>query len=69
MTEQAREKFAMMMADFREQGTPDEEIKKMITPEGFTKYVQMPCVCCARIRALGWARVGYGFTKYVPTCW
>jgi len=38
VTEQAREKFAMMMADFREQGTPDEEIKKMITPEGFTKY-------------------------------
>ena len=31
ITEQAKEKFAMMMADQREAGVSDEEIKKMIT--------------------------------------
>mmetsp|Transcript_3709 Transcript_3709/g.4270 ORF Transcript_3709/g.4270 Transcript_3709/m.4270 type:complete len:259 (+) Transcript_3709:59-835(+) len=36
--EQAREKYANMMSEFRAQGTPDEEIKKMITKEGFEKY-------------------------------
>jgi len=38
VTNQAREKYANMMADFRGQGMDDEEIKKQITPENFLKY-------------------------------
>jgi len=38
VTTQAREKYAQMMAEFRDQGMADEEIKKMITPENFLKY-------------------------------
>ena len=44
ITEKAKEKFAMMMSDFQAQGTPDEEIKKMITKEGFEQYKSAsPC--------------------------
>lgn len=38
ITTQAREKYATMMAEFRDQGMADEEIKKLITPENFLKY-------------------------------
>jgi len=38
VTNQAREKYAQMMADFRGQGMDDEAIKKQITPENFLKY-------------------------------
>jgi len=38
VTNQAREKFAMMMADMRNNGVADEEIKKQISPENFLKY-------------------------------
>jgi len=38
VTNQAREKYAQMMADFRGQGMDDEDIKKQITPENFLKY-------------------------------
>lgn len=38
ITQQAREKYAVMMADFRTQGMSDEDLKKMITPENFLKY-------------------------------
>lgn len=38
ITKQAREKFAMMMTDMRENGVPDEEIKRQIKPENFLKY-------------------------------
>jgi trigger factor len=38
VTNQAREKFAMMMADMRNSGVADEEIKKQIKPENFLKY-------------------------------
>mmetsp|Transcript_14761 Transcript_14761/g.27763 ORF Transcript_14761/g.27763 Transcript_14761/m.27763 type:complete len:695 (+) Transcript_14761:152-2236(+) len=38
VTNQAREKYAQMMAEFRTQGMDDEEIKKLITPENFQKY-------------------------------
>eukprot|EP00968_Pinguiococcus_pyrenoidosus_P028533 scaffold7931_cov239-Pinguiococcus_pyrenoidosus.AAC.1 len=33
--EKAKEKFAVMLSDFRSSGTTDEEIKSMITREGF----------------------------------
>lgn len=44
VTNQAREKYAQMMAEFRTQGMEDEEIKKLITPENFLKYkdIQKP---------------------------
>ena len=44
VTNQSREKYAQMMAEFRTQGMDDEEIKKLITPENFTKYkdIQRP---------------------------
>lgn len=44
VTNQCREKYAQMMAEFRTQGMADEEIKKLITPENFTKYkdIQKP---------------------------
>ncbi|KAG7368046.1 trigger factor domain containing protein [Nitzschia inconspicua] len=38
VTNQAREKFAMMMTDMRNNGVADEEIKKQINPENFLKY-------------------------------
>lgn len=38
VTNQAREKYAQMMAEFRTGGMADEEIKKQITPENFLKY-------------------------------
>ena len=38
VTQQARDKFAIMMADMRSNGVADEEIKKQITPENFEKY-------------------------------
>lgn len=38
VTNNAREKFAMMMSEMRAGGVADEEIKKQITPENFLKY-------------------------------
>jgi len=38
VTNQARDKFAMMMSDMRSNGVGDEEIKKQISPENFLKY-------------------------------
>lgn len=38
VTNQAREKFAMMMSEMREGGVSDEEIKRQISPENFLKY-------------------------------
>ena len=38
ITKQAKEKFAVMMTDMRNNGVPDEEIKKQISPENFLKY-------------------------------
>lgn len=38
VTSQARDKYAQMMTEFRDQGTPDQEIKKLISPENFLKY-------------------------------
>lgn len=44
VTNQAREKYAQMMTEFRDQGMEDGEIKKLITPENFLKYkkIQKP---------------------------
>jgi trigger factor len=38
VTNQAREKFAMMMADMRNNGVNDDEIKNQINSENFLKY-------------------------------
>jgi hypothetical protein len=38
VTKQAKEKFAVMMTDMRNNGVSDEEIKKQISPENFLKY-------------------------------
>jgi len=38
VTNQAREKYAQMMAEFRTQGMDDDQIKNLITPENFLKY-------------------------------
>lgn len=38
VTNQAREKFAVMMTEMRDNGVPDEEIKNQIKPENFLKY-------------------------------
>jgi trigger factor len=38
VTNQAREKYALMMTDMKNNGMEDEEIKKMISPENFVKY-------------------------------
>ncbi len=38
VTNQAREKYALMMTDMRDNGMADEEIKKLISPENFIKY-------------------------------
>lgn len=41
VTNQAREKFAMMMSEMRDGGVSDEEIKKQISPENFLKYKEI----------------------------
>jgi hypothetical protein len=41
VTNQAREKFAVMMAEMRDNGVSDDEIKKQITPESFLKYKEI----------------------------
>lgn len=38
ITNQARDKFAIMMAEMRDGGVSDEEIKNQIKPENFQKY-------------------------------
>lgn len=38
LTNQAREKYAEMLTDFRDNGMSDEDIQKQITPENFEKY-------------------------------
>jgi trigger factor len=38
VTNQARDKFALMMSDMRNNGVADEEIKRQISPENFLKY-------------------------------
>ena len=38
VTNQARDKFAMMMTEMRDSGVSDEEIKNQIKPENFQKY-------------------------------
>jgi|EP00970_Alexandrium_tamarense_P011540 hypothetical protein len=41
ITNQAREKYALMMTDMRNSGMADEDIKKMISPENFIKYKEL----------------------------
>mmetsp|Transcript_7207 Transcript_7207/g.14783 ORF Transcript_7207/g.14783 Transcript_7207/m.14783 type:complete len:669 (-) Transcript_7207:97-2103(-) len=41
VTNQAREKYALMMTDMRDNGMADEEIKKLISPENFDKYKEL----------------------------
>lgn len=41
VTNQARDKYAQMMAEFRGQGMEDEQIKELITPENFQKYKEI----------------------------
>jgi trigger factor len=41
VTNQAREKFAMMMTDMRDGGVSDEEIQRQINPENFSKYKEI----------------------------
>lgn len=41
VTNQARERFAVMMADMRDNGVADEEIKRQINPENFNKYKEI----------------------------
>lgn len=38
ITNQAKEKFALMMTEMRDSGVSDEEIKNQIKPENFNKY-------------------------------
>lgn len=38
VTNQAREKYALMMTDMRDSGMADEDIKQLINPENFIKY-------------------------------
>ncbi|GMI04300.1 hypothetical protein TrVE_jg1530 [Triparma verrucosa] len=38
---QAKEKFAVMLTEMRDNGTPDAEIKKLVSPENFEKYVDV----------------------------
>lgn len=38
VTNQARERFAVMMTEMRDNGVTDEEIKRQINPENFQKY-------------------------------
>jgi FKBP-type peptidyl-prolyl cis-trans isomerase (trigger factor) len=39
--EETRRKFAAMMSEFAQQGTPEEEIKKMVSKENFDKYMEV----------------------------
>lgn len=41
VTNQAREKFAVMMSDMRANGVADDEIKRQINPENFSKYKEI----------------------------
>lgn len=41
VTNQAKEKFAVMMTEMRDGGVSDEEIKKQIAPENFLKYKEI----------------------------
>jgi hypothetical protein len=41
VTNQAREKFAVMMAEMRDNGVADDEIKKQINPDNFNKYKEI----------------------------
>ncbi|CAN0012822.1 unnamed protein product [Pylaiella littoralis] len=41
IVEQAREKFAIMMTEFKDQGESDEKIQSMINKESFAKYVEV----------------------------
>lgn len=41
ITMQCREKYALMLTDMRDNGTPDAEIKKLVTPENFEKYKEI----------------------------
>eukprot|EP00752_Nemacystus_decipiens_P008079 g7221.t1 len=41
IVEQAREKFAIMMVEFKNQGESNEKIKSMINKENFAKYVEV----------------------------
>ncbi|KAJ8611982.1 hypothetical protein CTAYLR_004381 [Chrysophaeum taylorii] len=41
VVESARQKFAVMLSDMRTNGTPDEEIKQMISKDGFEKYLKV----------------------------
>jgi hypothetical protein len=41
VTNQAREKFAMMMTEMRNSGVSDEEIKNQINPENLAKYKEI----------------------------
>ena len=41
ITNQARDKFAMMMTEMRDNGVSDEEIKNQIKPENFLKYKEI----------------------------
>ncbi|CAM9699649.1 unnamed protein product [Chrysoparadoxa australica] len=41
VVEQARTKYAQMMAEMKDQGQGDEDIKKLITKENFEKYLKI----------------------------
>mmetsp|Transcript_18462 Transcript_18462/g.38456 ORF Transcript_18462/g.38456 Transcript_18462/m.38456 type:complete len:547 (+) Transcript_18462:28-1668(+) len=41
ITMQCREKYAVMLTEMRDNGTPDAEIKKLVTPENFEKYKEV----------------------------
>lgn len=41
ITNQAREKFAVMMAEMRDNGVSDDLIKQQINPENFSKYKEI----------------------------
>jgi len=41
VTNQAREKYAMMMTEMRDSGMEDEQIKNLISPENFVKYKEI----------------------------
>jgi len=39
LTEQVtKERFAMMLSDMRERGSPDEKLKELVTPENYERY-------------------------------
>jgi len=37
----AKQKFAVMLADMRSAGTPDSQLKQMVSPEGFQKFLKI----------------------------